>query len=144
MSQVQDKFTKKSAQTSKEQSRFGLIGHVINYHPESLKCHPGCSEHDMSDTLDETERHSADIKVLLGKQDQVLKRVPCMVYSQGVVSNGLRKNDRVWVQFINGDTNLPVITGYYRDPSQWELLSNTFKYSVANVFAEMIGVSNND
>ena len=62
-----------------------------------------------------------------------------MVYSQGLISNGLVKGDRVWVQFINGDTAFPVLTGYYREPSQWELTKNTFQYAAADFLGGLLG-----
>jgi|SRR5699024_9805626 len=135
MSEAKKRIVNEGAKKSKEQNTSGLIGHVIRYHPESLVC--PCSEHGVGAEFQDTERHTADIKVELGKRIEELKRVPCMVYSQGLVSNGLVKGDRVWVQFVNGDTSLPVITGYYREPSKWELTSNTLRYSIASIFGEM-------
>ncbi|RHW32001.1 hypothetical protein [Oceanobacillus profundus] len=136
MSRLRESISKEGAKQSKEESSHGLIGHVIRYHPESFKCY--CDEHKDQEFKD-TERHTADVKVYRGKKDEILKRVPCMVYSQGIISNGLVKGDRVWVQFINGDTAFPVITGYYREPSQWELTKNTFQYAAADFLGGLLG-----
>ncbi|CDQ41805.1 hypothetical protein [Virgibacillus salexigens] len=137
MSEIKTTIAKDAAGRSLERKTSGLIGHVLRYHPESLQC--TCDEHGLTNPVKDTERHTADIKVNMGKKDQVLKRVPCMVYSQGIISNGLVKGDRVWVQFIDGDSSQPVITGFYREPTQWEVASNTFKFAVANVFSFMTG-----
>jgi hypothetical protein len=137
MANIKDQIAKDGASRSAEQSTSGLIGHVIRYHPESLQC--TCDEHGLGAVLKDTERHTADVKVMMGKKEEELKRVPCMVYSQGIVSNGLVPGDRIWVQFVNGDSAFPVITGFYREPSEWEIMSNTFKYAVANVFNFMGG-----
>lgn len=139
MSQLRDTLANEGASRSLEQRTSGLLGYVVRYHPESLQC--TCSEHGLGVKVEDTERHTADIVVNMGKRDQMLKRVPCMVYSQGLISNGLVEGDRVWVQFVNGDISHPVITGYYREPSQLEIVTNTFKYSVANVFSHMLGGS---
>lgn len=137
MSEFQNRVAQDGANRSSEQKSAGLIGHVIRYHPESLQC--TCSEHGLGVKVEDTERHTVDVIVNMGKRDQMLKRVPCMVYSQGIISNGLVEGDRVWVQYINGDSDFPVVTGYYREPSQLEIVANTFKYSIANVFDFMIG-----
>lgn len=137
MSQLRQKIANEGASRSHEQRASGLIGYVVRYHPESLQCN--CSEHGIGVPVKDTERHTADVVVTMGKKEQMLKRVPCMVYSQGLISNGLVEGDRVWVQFVNGDISYPVITGYYREPSQLQILTNTFKYSVANVFSFMLG-----
>lgn len=139
MSNLKNRIIQESSNLSHEQRKYGLIGRVVNYHPESKVCSSKCEEHKGGE-LEDSERHTADVIVTVGKQEQELKRVPCMVYSQGIVNNGLRPNDRVWVQFVNGDVNLPVITGFYRDPSKWEIMANTFKFTIGNIFAEMIGV----
>lgn len=134
MSRISERIERNSSRRSKEERTSGLIGHVIRYHPEALVCN--CEEHKGKEFKD-TERHTADIKVFMGKKEEILKRVPCMVYSQGVITNGLIKGDRVFVQFINGDTQLPVITAFYREPSQWNLTVNTFKYGIASFFSEL-------
>jgi hypothetical protein len=135
MSQLRQKIASEGAARAFERRSYGLIGHVINYHPESYEC--DCEEHGPGVKLKDFERHTVDVKVLMGKKEQVLKRVPCLVYAQGVIGNGLRRNDRVWVEFINGDPSMPVVTAYYREPSQLQLFWNTFKYSLSNALQEL-------
>lgn len=137
MSEIKRQIVKSSAREAFEQNTPGLIGFVIRYHREAKTCN--CDVHKTEPFLDE-ERHTADVLVNMGQQDQVLKAVPCMVYSQGIISNGLKPNDRVWVQFTGGDLSLPVITGFYRNPSQWETIVGSFKFAVADAFSEILGL----
>ncbi|OXB94746.1 hypothetical protein [Parageobacillus galactosidasius] len=134
MARLQQKIASEGALRAFEKRSYGLIGHVINYHPESYQC--DCEEHGPGVKLKDFERHTVDVKVLMGKKEQILKRVPCFVYSQGLISHGLRRNDRVWIEFINGDPSMPVVTAYYREPSQLQLFWNTFKYALSNIFQE--------
>jgi len=125
MAKIKDQIAKQGSEKAKEQVNFGLIGHVIEYYPETFS----------NEKLN--QNHTADVKVLLGKKEQILYRVPCFVYGDGFFSHGLKKNDRVWVEFINGDTTYPVITAYYREPTQLQLFVNSLKYGIASFFSEM-------
>jgi hypothetical protein len=109
----------------------GLIGYVINYHREGSDCN--CARHNGVEIKPET-RHTVDLVVYQGQKKQEFYEVPCMVYSQGFFDHGLEVNDRVWVQFLNGDINHPVVTAYYRNPSGLDMLVNNFKFAVSDFF----------
>lgn len=129
-----------------ERRSHGMIGKVVNYHPntgkknkdgsfEGGKCN--CDRH-QGGMMESYEMHSVDVDVLLGNKMQRLLAVPCFVYSQGVIDKGFVKNDRVWIQYVNGDASLPVATAYYRDPDQLDLFWNNLKYRVAGFFEELL------
>jgi hypothetical protein len=124
LSQIRERIANEGSTRASERRSFGLIGHVIEYFPEAAQ-------------VPDEQRHTCDVRVIKGKNEQVLYKVPCFVYSQGIISDGLAKNDRVWVEFINGDSSLPVITGFYREPGALKFFWNSFKYGVANVFDEL-------
>ena len=122
------------AERANEQSMSGNIGKVVNYHPNADIC--SCERH-QGESIEDYEMHSVDVDVLLGTKMERLHSVPCFVYSQGLIDKGFVKNDRVWIQYINGDVHLPVATAYYREPSQLELFWNNMKHRVASFFDEM-------
>jgi hypothetical protein len=129
-----------------EKRSHGHIGKVVNYHPNSGKKNKdgtfeggvcSCDRHEGS-KMKSHEMHTVDADVLLGNKMQRLYSVPCFVYSQGVIDKGFQKNDRVWIQYINGDSSLPVATAYYREPDQLELFWNNLKHRVAGFFDDLL------
>lgn len=124
MSEASERVANAGADKAAGRKSFGLIGHVMEYYPETWANR-------------ESERHTVDVKVRMGKKQEILQKVPCFVYSQGILSHGLAKDDRVWVEFINGDQSMPIVTAFYREPSSTELIWNTFKYGIAGIFQDM-------
>lgn len=127
-SQIRKRLTDEAAERSEEISSHGLIGYVEEYYPEVF--------------LGEDEaykNHTADIKVFTQNQQEIYKHVPCFVYSHGMINKGLVKNDRVWVEFINGDQEMPIVTAYYREPTQIGIFFNNLKFSVANTMNSIFG-----
>lgn len=117
---------REGAETTREQSRFGLIGRVEKYHPPTLA------------KKGKDLEHTADVRVMMGEKSQTLKNVPCFVYGSSKFDYGLYKNDRVFVNFLNGDLQYPVITGYYREPSFSDRFFNTIRYGVSAVLEEIL------
>lgn len=117
---------KEGANTTREQSRFGLIGRVTKYHPPTLK------------KKGKELEHTADVRVMMGEKSQTLYNVPCFVYGSSKFDYGLYKNDRVYVAFLNGDMQYPVIVGYYREPSFSDRFFNTIRYGVSAVLEEIL------
>ena len=103
----------------------GLIATVTKYYPATFS--------------NKKYAHTADISIQRGKKFEKMEKVPCFVYSTGLIDNGLQENDRVWVEFINGDSALPVITGYYREPTTWDFFKNSVHYSVSGII-DMLGL----
>jgi hypothetical protein len=137
----------KGAERALEQrSPSGLIGKVAYYHPNTTFCACGSTDADGNvrhpeggnTKLPEKERHSVDVDVLMGNKMQRWYSVPCFEYTQGVIDKGFKKNDRVWIQFVNGDPKLPIVTAYYREPDQLDLFFNNLKYRVAGFFDELL------
>lgn len=134
------------ADRASEQRPVGHIGKVVNYHPNTGKKNQDgtyeggictCDRHE-GKKIKAHEMHTVDVDVLLGQKMQRLYSVPCFVYSQGVIDKGFVKNDRVWIQYINGDSSLPVATAYYREPDQLDLFWNNLKFRVASFFDELL------
>ncbi|SFJ66049.1 hypothetical protein SAMN02799624_05432 [Paenibacillus sp. UNC496MF] len=99
----------------------GLIGYVTKYYGPNHFNDPAIN-------------HTVDVEVRTGQQVTKYNNVPCFVYSQGIIDHGLSENDRVWIQFINGDQKQPIVTAFYRDPSQAEMFWNDLKYGVSEFF----------
>jgi|GEM_PF-3333443 len=135
-----------SADRASERRSYGLIGKVAYYHPNTTYCSCGATDQFGNERhpkgrktpLAKHERHTIDVDVLLGNKIQRLYSVPCFVYSQGLIDKGFQKNDRVWIEFVNGDPNMPVATAYYREPDQLDLFFNNLKYRVAEFFDELL------
>ena len=135
-----------SAERASERRSYGLIGKVAYYHPNTTYCECGATDKDGNERhpkggktpLPPHERHTVDVDVLLGNKMQRLYSVPCFEYSQGLIDKGFKKNDRVWIEFINGDPNMPIVTAYYREPDQLDLFFNNLKYRVAEFFDELL------
>ncbi|ECP9029741.1 hypothetical protein FU976_07965 [Campylobacter jejuni] len=134
------------AERASERSSQGLIGKVAFYHGNTTFCECGSTDAqgnirhpDGAKTkLPAEERHTVDVDVLLGNKLQRLYSVPCFVYSQGLIDKGFKKNDRVFIQYINGDPKMPVATAYYREPDQLDLFFNNMKYRVAEFFDDLL------
>lgn len=120
-----NRLAKEASSKSKEQSQFGVIGRVVEYYPPTLTSRP------------EIE-HTADVRVMMGAKSQVLKRVPCFVYGSSAFDYGLYKNDRVFINFMDGDLQHPVITGYYREPKLGQRFFNTIQYGVSKVLEDIL------
>lgn len=151
MGQVEQSHFKKrlqnqGAERASEQSSFGHVGKVAFYHGNTTFCECGATDDfgnirhpDGAKTkLPAEERHTVDVDILLGSKMQRLYAVPCFVYSQGVIDKGFEKNDRVFIQYINGDHTKPVATAYYREPGQLDLFFNNMKYRVAEFFDDLL------
>lgn len=135
-----------SAERASERRSLGNIGKVVNYHPNTGRRNKNgtfdggicnCDRHDGA-KMASHEMHTVDVDVLLGSKMQRLYSVPCFVYSQGLIDKGFQKNDRIWIQYINEDSSLPVATAYYREPDQLDLFWNNLKHRVAGFFDELL------
>lgn len=134
------------AERASERSSFGHIGKVAFYHGNTTFCECGATDAEgnirhpegAKTNLPKEERHTVDVDVLLGNKMQRLYSVPCFVYSQGLIDKGLKKNDRVFIQYINGDPKMPVATAFYREPGQLDLFFNNMKYRVAEFFDDLL------
>lgn len=152
MGQVEGSHFKKNlqdgsaARANETRSPAGLIGKVAFYHPNTTFCECGATDENGdvrhpkggNTKLEAKERHTVDVDVLMGNKMQRWYSVPCFEYTQGLIDKGFVKNDRVWIQFINGDPKLPVVTAYYREPDQLDLFFNNLKYRVAGFFDELL------
>jgi hypothetical protein len=125
-SQVSQRISQQGTAGALDRSTPGLIGYVIKYYPNSHKIEP-------------QYRHSVDVEVRQGTQTTKYYRVPCFVYAQGLIDHGLVPNDRVWVQFINGDKGRPIVTAYYREPSQLDMFWEDLKYDIGDFFGRLTG-----
>lgn len=119
----------------------GHIGKVVNYHGftgTKDKAGPcGCERH-QNQVMELYERHSVDVDILMESKIQRLHSVPCFMYAQGIIDKGFEKNDRVFIQYINGDMTMPVATAYYREPEGLEIFWNNLKYSVGKFVTELL------
>lgn len=102
----------------------GLIGVVTKYYPATF--------------ANKKYAHTADVKINRTNSYEILEKVPCFVYSTGLIDYGLQENDRVYVEFANGDSSLPIITGYYREPTTWDFFKNSVQYTVSNIIDMII------
>ncbi len=146
MSYFKEQLQEKGAEKASERRFLGHIGKVVYYHPNTGKKNTdgsfeggvcNCGRHE-GKKIEAHEMHTVDVDVLLGSKMERLYSVPCFVYSQGVIDKGFVKNDRVWIQYINGDPSLPVATAYYREPEQLELFWNNLRHRVAGFFDELL------
>jgi hypothetical protein len=123
-SEISRKIAKQGIEGALDLSSPGLIGYVTAYYGESHFVDPAL-------------RHTVDVEVRTGQQVTTYKNVPCFVYSQGIIDHGLSVNDRVWVQFIGGDKKQPIVTAFYRDPSQLTMFWNDLRYGVSSFLKEL-------
>lgn len=144
-SHFKNQLHEQGAMRAMEKSTLGHIGKVVNYHPNTGKKKSDgsveggicpCDRH-LGGKMEAYEMHTVDVDVLRGSKMERMCAVPCFVYSQGVIDKGFVKNDRVWIQYINGDSTMPIATAYYREPAQLELFWNNLRYRVAGFFGEM-------
>ena len=98
----------------------GLIGVVTKYYPATY--------------TNKKHAHTVDIKVYRANTYETLEKVPCFVYSTGLIDHGLQENDRVYVEYVNADPTLPIVTGYYREPTSWDFFKNSIQYATTNIF----------
>lgn len=134
-SKISSQISAEGAEQALEASAGAHIGVVINYHGNVTSCK--CERH-KSDTIEEDERHSVDVEIQAGDKKEILYSVPCFVYAQGVIDHGFVKDDRVLIQYINGDRTMPVASSYYREVGQLELFWNSFKEKAASVFLDLL------
>lgn len=113
-----------SIQKSNHSTSNGLIGVVTKYYPATFS--------------NKKYAHTADVKINRTNSYEILEKVPCFVYSTGLIDYGLQENDRVYVEFANGDASLPIITGYYREPTTWDFFKNSVQYTVTNIIDMII------
>lgn len=128
---VSKRISQEGAEGALDKSTSGLIGYVTNYYPNVTKLD--------GVPLPAAERHSVDVDVPSGSRVIKFSRVPCFVYSQGIIDKGLEVNDRVWVQFINGDKSQPIVTAFYREPGDLDLFWNNLKYRISDFFGSLGG-----
>lgn len=115
----------------------GVIGKVVHYHPKANVC--DCPRHrENGGALPKEEMHSVDVDVLSGTKIERLYGVPCFVYSQGVIDHGFKPNDRVYIQFVNGDKQYPIAIAYYREPDTLELFWNNLRFGVGRIFKSLL------
>ena len=119
---ITSNIAKKGAERASEQRSPGYIGYVANYYPATFQ--------------NKKHAHTADVTIFKGNRTELLEKVPCFVYSSGIIDKGLEINDRVWEQHINGYATLPIITGYYREPTRWDFFQNSIHQAISNVFDE--------
>lgn len=119
MGGASQRISQEGSQGALDKSSPGLIGYVTKYYGNDP-------------ALEKEERHTVDIDVPSAGKSEKYYRVPCFVYSQGIIDKGLEENDRVWVQFINGDQKQPIVTGFYREPGSLELFFNNLEYRISD------------
>jgi hypothetical protein len=145
-SHFKQSLSSQGAERASERSSHGLIGKVAFYHGNTTFCECGATDAEgnirhpegAKTKLPPEERHTVDVDVLLGNKMQRLYSVPCFVYAQNLIDKGFVKNDRVFIQYVNGDPKLPVATAYYREPGQLDLFWNNLKYRVAEFFDDLL------
>jgi hypothetical protein len=136
----------RSAERASEQSSLGHIGKVAFYHGNTTFCECGATDGEgnvrhpdgAKTDLPAEERHTVDVDILMGSKMQRLYAVPCFMYSQGLIDKGFQKNDRVYIQYINGDHTKPIAIAYYREPGNLDLFFNNLKYRVAGFFEDLL------
>lgn len=132
---IANKIAQKGKKGALEASTHGLIGYVVNYHRQGDTC--DCNRHKGA-VISKNAQHTVDIEVYQGSRQSMYYEVPCFVYSQGIIDKGLEVNDRVWVQFIGGDANTPIVTAYYREPSDLENYFRNLYFAVSDFFNDLI------
>lgn len=98
----------------------GLIGVVTKYYPATY--------------TNKKHAHTVDVKIYRTNSYETLEKVPCFVYSTGLIDYGLQENDRVYIEYINGDPTLPIVTGYYREQTTWDFFKNSVVYAQTSIF----------
>lgn len=132
---------KEAAQKTQEQKGLSYIGKVVNYHGvtgTSDKAGPCDCDRHKGKKIKMSERHSVDVDVLIENKVQRFNSVPCFMYAQGIIDKGFVANDRVFITFINGDSQMPIATAYYREPNGLTLFWQNLKHRVGNYVLEML------
>ena len=140
-SRVSSQIAEAGRERASETSAHVHMGTVINYHGNVINCK--CERH-AGEKLEEDERHSIDVEITTGDKTEILHSVPCFVYSQGVIHNGFLRDDRVLIQYMDGDKTMPIASAYYREPSQLDVFWNDFKQRVAGIFLDLLPKSWDD
>jgi len=133
---LRERIARSGAEGALDRRTSGLIGYVVNYHRPNDTC--DCNRHKGA-TIDKSSWHTVDVQVNQGNRVKEYHDVPCFVYSQGIIDRGLKENDRVWIQFINGDPSLPIVTAYYREPSYETNIFRKLYYAVSDFFDDFGG-----
>ncbi|QHW35653.1 hypothetical protein GZH47_32665 (plasmid) [Paenibacillus rhizovicinus] len=128
---LRQKLAKAGTEGALDTRTSGLIGYVVNYHRQADTC--SCKRHQGA-SIEKSTQHTVDIHVNQGNRVKEFHDVPCFVYSTGIIDKGLKENDRVWVQFINGDASTPIVTAYYREPSVESRFFRNLFYAVGDTF----------
>jgi hypothetical protein len=131
---LRQKLSKAGTEGALDTRTSGLIGYVVNYHRQGSSCN--CKRH-AGTSIEKSTQHTVDIHISQGNRVKEFHDVPCFVYSQGIIDRGLKENDRVWVQFINGDPSTPIVTAYYREPSVEEKFLRNLVYSIGDFFGSL-------
>lgn len=130
-----------ATQKGQEQKGLSYIGKVVNYHGvtgTAKKAGPCDCDRHKGKKMKLSERHSVDVDVLIENKVQRFNSVPCFIYAQGVIDKGFVKNDRVYINFINGDSQMPIATAYYREPDGLTIFWQNLKHRVGNYVLEML------
>jgi hypothetical protein len=135
-SQITQRISKQGAEGARDTSTSGLIGYVTTYYPNA---HFFEDKDKKVKELPAEQRHTVDVEVRQGTKSTMYYRVPCFVYGEGLIDHGLQPNDRVWVQFVNGDKGRPIVTAYYREPGSLDLFWNDLKFAIGDFFGSLTG-----
>lgn len=148
MTNFSERIIKDSTENTRDQINGGIIGIVINYHPpkgggsdqdgtdkKAGRCF--CDRHN-GERMKMYERHTVDVEIVTEKKKEIWNAVPCFMYAQGIIDHGFKKNDKVFINFINNDLAYPVAIAYYRNPKRLDNFWNSLKYSMANFVQEYV------
>lgn len=131
---LRDRIVKEAVQGALDARFGGQIGHIVNYHTDTERC--DCSRH-KGEKINNITRNTMDIYLSQGRRKKVYYDVPCFIFNPGLISKGYREGDRVWVQFINGDLSMPLVTGYYREPFVEDNFTTKSSYSCGESYIDM-------
>lgn len=110
-SSLRKKITKESLESALETRTFGQFANVLAYHGVHDFCH--CARHEGA-ALVEFSKHTVDIELRQGARKNVYYEVPILMQGYGLIDVALQINDRVLIQFLHGDSSMPVVVGVYR------------------------------
>lgn len=150
MSHITSKIVNAASEQTRDMSGMGgIIARVINYHPpkgggsgedagsdaKAGRCF--CDRH-KGNRMKIEERHTVDIEIVTEKKTDIWNAVPCFMYAQGIIDHGFQKNDKVFIQFVNGDRSQPVAVAYYRPPGTLDQFWNSMKYTMAGFMMDYV------